>query len=360
MNVEGGIDNMSIPVDITFHPSWWHKNAGICFNKEFFYNSEYRIEADLKMRQVLFDKFGDLGIGENNPAPRPIIGSDLIASGFLHSELLGCEVHYSDKNPPEVLCRNMSEEEIWDLKVPKLDTCSLWQRIQEQTDYLIRKYGYVEPNINLMGIQNIALDLRGSELFIDYHVNPELAHHLLGLCTEISIEIGRRLCGYSRKLSGGVTAIVQKTVPEVYVTSNCTVEMISLDTYTQFLLPCDKRLAEVFKSFGIHHCGKSMEHVVDGYKLAGELAFAEAGAYSDIAYVRKQLPDVYLNARYSPVKLKDVEPEELKYDICKMLEDGRPMEKLSISCVGIDESVSDRQVHSFLSICRDAIKNSNG
>lgn len=51
---------MSIPVDITFHPYWWHKNAGTCFNKEFFYNADYRVEADIKMRQVLFEKFGDL------------------------------------------------------------------------------------------------------------------------------------------------------------------------------------------------------------------------------------------------------------------------------------------------------------
>lgn len=344
---------MNIPVDITFHPSWWHKNAGTCFNKEFFYNADYRVEADIKMRQVLFDKFGDMGLGENNPLPRPILGSDLIASGFLHSELLGCEVRYSDENSPEVICRNMSDEEVKELRVPNLDTCELWQKIQEQIDYLIGKYGYVEPNINLMGIQNIALDLRGAELFIDYHENPELAHYLLGVCTELSLEIGKRFILLSKEVSGGVTAIINKTVPEVYLTSNCSVEMVSLETYNRYLLPYDSRLAEAFKPFGIHHCGKTMEHVVDGYKLVKNLAFAEAGAYSDLACVRKQLPEVFLNARYSPVKLKAVETQELKADICKILEDGKPLDKLSISCVGIDDSVSDEQIRSFLSICKE-------
>ncbi len=41
--------------------------------------------------------------------------------------------------------------------------------------------------------------------------------------------------------------------------------MVSLETYKEFLLPYDKILAEKFQPFGIHHCGKTMEHVVEGY-----------------------------------------------------------------------------------------------
>ena len=29
--------------DITFHPSWWHKNVGICFSQEFFDDPGYRM-----------------------------------------------------------------------------------------------------------------------------------------------------------------------------------------------------------------------------------------------------------------------------------------------------------------------------
>lgn len=341
-----------IPVDITFHPSWWHDRAGICFNRDFFYNADYRLEADVLMRKVLFEKFGDSGIGEKNPEPRPIVGSDLIASGYLHSEILGCEVRYSDENPPEVLCKNMTDEEAENLDVPNLDESLAWRRIESQLDYLYEKYGYVETSVNLMGIQNIALDLRGSELFIDYHANPELAHHLLEVCAKLSIAIGKRLKRFSDRLSAGVTAIVRQSVPDVYLTSNCSVEMVSLDIYKSFLLKYDNMLAEEFTTFGVHHCGQSMEHVVDGYKLVKNLKFAEVGAFSDLAYVRRQLPNIHLNARYSPVRIKDSTPDEMKADIEKIFEDGRPHELLSISCVGIDSGVSDEQIRRFLALCK--------
>jgi uroporphyrinogen-III decarboxylase len=342
---------MGIPYDVTFHPKWWHKNAGVSFNKDFFYNAGYRIAADIRMRKVLNDKFGDFGLGENHPSPRPILGSDLIASGFLHSELFGCEVRYSDENPPEVLCRNMKEEDVLKLQVPNLDTSELWQMVQKQIDELLAEYGTVYSCINLMGIQNIALDLRGSELYIDYYTNPKVAHHLLSLCTDLSIQVGKRLEKVSRIVSTGVTSIVAKTIPDVYLTSNCSVDLISLRNYRDFLLPYDNRLAECFPIFGIHHCGKTMEHVVDGYRQVKNLKFAEVGAFSNIEQVRRKLPEVFLNVRYSPVKLKEASVEEMREDIATMVQAGTPPHLLSISCVGIDDTVPDEQIRNFLMLC---------
>jgi uroporphyrinogen-III decarboxylase len=247
----------------------------------------------------------------------------------------------------------MTNEEIEALEVPDIDKSEAWGVIQKQIDELQSKYGYVVPCVNVMGVQNIALDVRGSEFFIDCLIEPELADKLLKVCTELSIQVGRRLRKLSKEMSGGVTGIVKKTVPDVYLTSNCSVEMISLDNYKEFLLGYDKILAKEFTTFGIHHCGKTMEHVVDGYALVDKLAFAEVGAYSDLAYVRKTLPDIHLNARYSPVKLKDASLEEMRTDIEKIYSDGKPAKYLSISCVGIDDGVSDEQVRNFINICRE-------
>ena len=48
--------------DITFHPSWWHKNVGICFSQEFFDDPGYRMECDIKMRKALYERFGAMGL----------------------------------------------------------------------------------------------------------------------------------------------------------------------------------------------------------------------------------------------------------------------------------------------------------
>lgn len=53
-------------VDITFHPSWWHRNAGVEFDEKLWFDADYRLESDVKMRRTLYDYFGDFGSGESH------------------------------------------------------------------------------------------------------------------------------------------------------------------------------------------------------------------------------------------------------------------------------------------------------
>ena len=69
-------------VDITFHPSWWNKHTGIEFDEKFWFDAAYRVEADRQMRRTLYERFGDFGLGERDPAARPILFSDLLACGI--------------------------------------------------------------------------------------------------------------------------------------------------------------------------------------------------------------------------------------------------------------------------------------
>lgn len=332
--------------DITFHPKWWYKNAGIHFTKEFFDDPEYRMDCDVKMRKTLYEHFGKYGIGEKNPEKRPLLGSDLLAAGYLYSELMGCEIKYEEDNSPQVVCMGRDEESIDDIKAPDLDASPVWQTTQKQIDYLMEKYGRVESYVNLQGIQNIAMDIMGQELFMAYYSSPDEVEELLDEITKLTLKVGKRLQAVSPNLSGGVTAIVEKTIPDIYLTSNCSVEMISNDLYEEFLLPRDQILAKEFPQFGVHHCGQTMEHVVDGYAKIPELKFAEVGAGSDIKTVREKLPNVFLNARYSPARLMNATKEEVATEVQALAKYGD-----SISCVGMDASVTDEQVINFLEAC---------
>ncbi|MCF7945032.1 MAG: hypothetical protein K9L75_05815 [Spirochaetia bacterium] len=360
--------------DITFHPSWWNAQGKVDFSRNFFFDETVRLEYDREMRRLLFDKFGTWGLGEKNPEYRPILGSDLIASGFLYSEILGCEVRYSPSNPPEVVCANLPEEQAAELRVPDIRKHELWQEMEEQITRLKNRFSYVESALNLQGILNIAVDIRGEEIFLDMYQNPELAFHIFETSYGLSADIGRRLKSISKNISGGVTSIVNKLPVNnaskavlqaasnnkiedshgsgLYVHSNCTVDMISQEMYEEFLLPYEKNLALLFQPYGIHHCGTSMEHVVKGYAQVEGLAFAEVGAGSDIACVREALPGIHLNLRYSPVKLAVVRENELKTDLEDMYNAaGGDSEAVSISCVGIGNEVPDHQVEMFLELC---------
>lgn len=342
-------------VDITFHPSWWHRHTGVEFDEKFWFDADYRTDADMVMRRKLYEYFGDFGIGEKNPQPRPILFSDLLACGFLHSQILGCEVLFQPDNAPQVLPAKFNEEQIRSLETPDLDHDPIWQKVQRQIDGYLTKFGYVESAINLMGIQNIALDLWGDDLFLDYYdEESDLYPHLLEVITQLSLDIGKRLYAVSPVISGGVTSIVKQTCPGVYLTSNCSVTMLSNVLYCEKLLPYDIRLAEAFPCFGIHHCGSNMENVIDGYLQVPHLRFLEIGAGSDLAVIAKAVAgkDIVSCIRYSPVALKTDQEDVIRQKTEEAIGTFGSDEKLCFSCVGIDEDVPVSKVREYLSVFR--------
>ncbi|MEG1523550.1 MAG: uroporphyrinogen decarboxylase family protein [Clostridia bacterium] len=346
----------TVPFDITFHPTWWHKYGGIDFSQPFFDDPRYRIDCDIRMRRCLYDHFGAYGIGEKSPQPRPLIGTDLLAAGYLLSEIMGCQIVYQPDNSPQVKCKNLDVEAVGRLCAPDLDDDPVWARVQKQIDWLLEHYGRVEPYLNLQGVQNIALDLMGQELFLAYYSEPDEMNALLAQLTKLSIDVGRRCYSLCPDISGGVTAIVRQIQPECYLTSNCSVEMVSNAIYEEFLLPCDTELAKAFPFFGIHHCGKTMEHVCNGYSKVPNLTFAEVGAGSNLDYVRKCFPTLLLNARYSAVNLMSDTPEQIVAMVQKLLRIGKAEEgKLTISCVGIDANVPEEHILAFLTACKNGI-----
>ena len=339
--------------DVTFHPSWWNKYAGIEFDEKFWFDAAYRMEADRAMRRTLYDHFGEFGIGEKDPKARPILFSDLLACGFLYSQLLGCDVVFRKDDAPQVLPARMTEEQLQKLTAPDLDAHPLWQKVQCQIDSLMARFGYVESAINLMGIQNIALDLRGEELLMDYYDEEStLNAHLFEVVTALSLDIGKRLYTVSSVVSGGVTSIIKQVCPSVYLTSNCSVTMISNDQYCEHLLEYDVRLAEAFPCFGIHHCGSNMEKVIDGYLRVPNLRFLEIGAGSDLSAIAKAVEgkNIMCCIRYSPVALKTDSFAEMQRKTEEAIGAFGSDESLCFSCVGIDGDVPLEKVREYLRV----------
>lgn len=339
--------------DVVFHPRWWNCNAGIDFGEAFWYDAKTRMAADVRMRAALYEHFGRFGLGEQEPAPRPLVGSDLLACGWLGQAILGCEIRFSQADPPQVICAELDEDAAMALRKPDLDADPVWLAVQGQLDELSARFGRVETHLNLVGVLNVAMDLRGQEIFLDFlDEDSPVAAHLLQVSCETLLEIGRRLRRYSPHLSAGVTSIMGLVAPEVYLTSNCTVEMVSQELYERHLLPYDKRLAEAFAPFGVHHCGQTMEHVIGGYNKLPNLRFVEVGAGSDLRAVAEALPpDSLINARYSPVALQSDSAAAIDArvaEIAKIV----PGKRLSVSCVGIDDGVPDAKITAFLEACR--------
>ncbi|MBI4242552.1 MAG: hypothetical protein HY606_00540 [Planctomycetes bacterium] len=317
-----------IPVGISFHASWWHENYGIKFDQVHYTNPEYRIENDIKMRKILYERFGDIGLGESNPEPILVVSGYGIAT---IPALLGCKMVFLENDEPYALTSDLNDKEIEELKIPEnISEFYPLNEIIKNAEKIREKYGKVEVCINWQGVQNIALKIRGEQLFVDYYTNPELAHKVLSIVTEMIIKVVR----FFEKRFG-----TSKEPNRLYTTSNCTVDLVSNEIYEEFLLRYDSILGEEFKNLGIHHCG-IVDKSMPGYQRVKNLKFLEAGWGSDIRKAREGLPNLQMNCRYGPVRIQGVSAKQVEDDIRKLIESGAP----SISVVGVDTKTPDENI----------------
>ena len=342
-----------LPVDVIFHPDWWHTHYGLDFGPPFHFDPQVRVVSEQLMRQALFDRFGELGLGEANAQPRPVVGPVHLAIGFVVQAMLGCEVRFSAGAAPWVLCAELTEDQVWALAVPALESTPLMRQTMALMDTLEQEYGYLEGDIPWDGVQNIALDLRGQQLFFDYYDRPEMVHHLFGVIARTIYLVAGYIRGRTGTTSISLNRIVASIDPKLHLHSNCSVQMISRATYEEFLLPYECWLAERLQPYGIHHCGDNLEHVVAAYGRVPGLAYVDVGWGSDVAACRAALPEAFFSLRLNPARLRDQTPDQVRTDVEQLLDQAGPLDKLALCCVSMDAATPDENVRAIFQVAAE-------
>ena len=201
----------SLPVEVVFHPNWWYNNYGINFQKEFFFDPETRVKSDQLMRKHLYERFSDLDLGEKNAEPRPIVGGVLLAAGYIISGILGCGIRYFEDASPAVLPANLSDEDIKQLKTPNIMDAPIMVDLIKLFDALEKRFGYLEGDINWEGIQNVAMNLRGQQLFLDYYMNPDIVRKLFDYIVSATMQF----LEFMREKTGTTSISVNRIVNKV-------------------------------------------------------------------------------------------------------------------------------------------------
>lgn len=334
-----------IPLGVGFYPDWFWHQYGISFDRKYYFDPETRVEARMEIEKRLYERFGDVGLGSPNPEPKPLITFGMV----MLPAVFGCDIVFQDDALPWAMPLNLPENEIMSLEVPDLINSSPMKEMIKQIEYLENKYGRVVGDINVTGVQNLALKLRGDQLYIDYFENPALCHHLLKICTESIIQLFK----FIYKITGtGAIDVTPMCDPTYYVIPNCTVEQISLETYEKYLLQYDNQIADECHPLGIHHCG-SVDQVLDGYKRVRHLKFIEIGFGSNVKRTREVFgPDVAVNARISPVLMKNGTPQEIEQEIRRLIDQGHPLHNFSIDTVGLTYGTPDENVRTAINTAK--------
>jgi len=333
-----------IPVEVIFNPNWWCCHYGISFDRSFYLDKGTRIQNDLVMRQALLARFS---LGETDPQPRPIIGSMHVAGGFVLPALFGSEIRFAEKEAPTPIPLNLSREKIFELKAPNLKTTWPMDVLIADMDALEAEYGHVVGDFDTDGILNTALHLRGQQLFTDFYKNPDLIHHLFSLIAETTLEIASYLKNRTGTCAIATNRSILNVDPQIYLHSNCSVQMISPATYEKYLLPYEMHLAEYIQPYGIHHCGNNLQLYASAYGKV-PLVFLDVGWGSDVARCRDAFPKTFLNLRLSPVDMLWKKPEEIREITTRLLDAGYSPGKTGVCCINMDNGTPDENVEAMM------------
>ena len=327
--------------EIGFTPRWYHAATGGTFGAEWHTNPACRRDAIVAMAKATQRRFGrraDIGILQD--AEQPL---DLLTGTFgalLVPGIFGVPIKFQECDWPWTQHGQfLDDAQVARLEPPDLKANPFWHEFLNQVAWIARENGRVVGFMNWQSVLNNAYRLRGEDLFTDMIGEPERVKHLFACVTQTMIDGLRRL--YERQRASGVE-LGHATI------SNCLVNLLSPEMYAEFVLPCDRRVAEAFSAIGVHNCAWNADPYVPHYATLPEVAYIDMGLESDLPSARAAFPQARRALMYTPMDVKEKTSAQLRDDFERIARDYGPCD---IVFADIDLGVPDARVHELIDLC---------
>jgi hypothetical protein len=340
---------VKIPLDIVLAPEWWNKHTGITFDRDFFFHPLKRVESEQRMEKELYDRWGKYGLGADRDKVKPEIGAVHLAAGFMLSEMLDCEVRYSDNHPPAVVAGN---KENLDIDVDAAFHSKVYMDFINLTESLKSTYGYLTGDVNWGGVLNIAMDLRGDQIMMDMLMTPDEVKSYFDSIAAVIERFTGFVAAQTGTTSISVTRSVRHLQRPVFLHSECSHTMISCEDYENFLMPIDARWSREKDYFGIHYCGEDPHRYAGSFAKLPKLDFLDLGWGGEVALLRKHLPHTFFNLRLSPVELVNMTVEEIQATVTKLVSASGDPALTGVCCINMDDKVADDQIDAIFEAVR--------
>lgn len=334
-------NNPVLPADIVLAPAWWFHNEGITFDEDFFYDPARRVEVERQMEKVLYERWGKFGLGADKDNDLPVVGPVHLAAGYLFQDMFGCKIEYKEDAPPQPIPAQMPDLNI---SAETAFESPAYKKFEQLAEALETKYGYLTGDVGVAGILNLALDLRGETLFMDMFDRSDDVNRFFDEIASATERFTQDLQKQTGSTSISVNRNVRHLEPPVYLHSECSDTMISVDDYEKFLFSYDVQWSEKYRPFGIHFCGKDSHRYAGAFAQIAHLDFLDVGWGGSVAHLRKHLPDTFLNIRLSPVEIIDQSVGEIEDTIRRLVADSGNPQLTGVCCINMDQNVADEKI----------------
>jgi hypothetical protein len=314
-----------------FMPSWWEREYGISFRRDFHTDRQIHQATLAKMAALLCERFRDVENFffspfdyENSYPVERAYGDALIPAMF------DIEVSFDESSGhPYTDCVNLSDEQALSLAVADVENHPVLRSILEaRSDASVPVVG----ELGFEGVINIAYQLRGQEMFCDMLDKPDLIDHVFeavfGTIRDTVRTVRRWQDPAGRR-------------PTYFVTCNCMTNMVAPRMYKERLLEYDKRFHNSFDLFGIHTCNWNVGPYLEAIAEIGEIAYLDMGEETDLEKVHRLFPDLAPAVFFHPEKLRNLTPAQIKREITEL---GRKIERGYILFCDLEVGTTDRQI----------------
>jgi len=319
----------SIDVTLTFCRGYYRAHFGdlFSFDREYFCNVDKRMEITVAMQKALYERFGDLGLGDPDPEPRTTLGFD---DTLNVTAIFGGHVRFSQNYTwlePGTLSDDRAVEE---LEVPDLE--NTWPQTLFISQFDEHQGSVSAPGLH--GIVDSAMDLRGSAFLVDLIERPDRAEKLLDVLVQTVVELKEfwDTRAYGRTRSG-------------IALGGCSCCVVSPKLFDKYLLPRLNQLTERFGDGKWCSCGPST-HLLEGYAKLENVSSFRLGWDTDFKLARKLLGPAHIKATLHPARIAAGDTRQVERDVRKLLEDAAGGE-LSLVLINAAEGTPDENVRTI-------------
>jgi hypothetical protein len=219
-----------------------------------------------------------------------------------------------------------------------------FKAFETMCNILKTRYGRLTGDVNWSGILNLALDLRGQDIFVDMFDEPEKVHRFFMEIAGVADKLASWVQQSTGSSSISVNRIVKQFEKPVFLHSECSHTMISVENYEQFLRPFDMGWCNVKRPFGIHYCGIDPHRFAHSFSQIPHLDFLDVGWGGNVKLLRECLPDTFLNIRISPVEIMEMSVIDIHEVVTRLAGESQKPELTGICCINLDDKVTDDKV----------------
>jgi hypothetical protein len=332
-------ENLDVKIHVSFSPDWFARRMDFDYGRQWHEDPIYRRDSFVAMAKTLNGEFPILKLGGE---PNSISGGiSQIYSCALIAALFGQEIKFSSKNWPENTGKPIDDHAADAIEVPDFYNDPVFIKIMEQMDFIGKEWGEVDGELNYQGVLNTAYRIRGEKIFTDMLLFPERAHRVLSVVCETMIQVADAV--YAQQKMTGV-------YKDYFVTSNCVVNMISGESYREYILPYDRKISEHFQNFGVHNCGWNVDAYAQSYTEIGSLGYLDFGIDSDLARIKDLFPETILTVILNPDDIIGKDNNELRELLIRLYE---TLGKCRILAGSLDNSTPSSVVTSLFDITAD-------